>query len=174
VCKVALLLSLCFRLSVSFRVNSLLDYRSSGDSTTHDSARAESTFRGCRVASRASRLEPRTLKLSAGTPVAVPSGGELPSSRQGFTDVSRLVVTAAGLILVEVAAEPNCHRMLNHNPDTGWPPDVVTAWAAGSISLSTRRAKDKTAALRAKPGRHGLQGLSQGERLSGAEGALAS
>ena len=64
--------------------------------------------------------------------------------------------------------------MLNHNPDTGWPPDMGY-WMGYRIDRAFyARAKDKTAALQAMLGRDGLQGLSQGERLSGAEGALCA
>jgi hypothetical protein len=47
--------------------------------------------------------------------------------------------------------------MLNHNPDTGWPPDM-SYWMGYRIDQAFyAQAKDKTAALRAMLGRDGLQ-----------------
>ena len=64
------------------------------------------------------------------------------------------------LILVEVAAEPDCDGMLNHNPNTGWPLDMGY-WMGYRIDQAFyAQAKDKTAAQRAMLGRDGLQGLS--------------
>jgi hypothetical protein len=62
--------------------------------------------------------------------------------------------------------------MLNHNP-TPAGRRALGYWMGYRIDQAFyAQAKDKTAALRAMLGRDGLQGLSQGERLSGAEGAL--